>query len=380
MSRDRSQDLDKGLREEVRRVVGRGRRRLVPTYHDLLRRTHELRYLFVELTLDCNLRCLHCGSDCTRDPGAASLSPKAVLNVLREIRAHERYDTHGIAVALTGGEPLCYPGLFELGREIYRLEFPWGMVTNGYGWSPAKVEQAKRAGMHSITVSLDGFAPEHNWLRGRPQSFGRAVETIRLLMADRFWQAMDVITCVNRRNVDDLEALHDLLLELGVPAWRWFTISPIGRAAELPELILSPAQYHQMMTTVERLRQRGQLPVSLSESGYHGPAHELRVRDQYYFCSAGVHTAGIMSTGDILACPNIDRRFRQGNIHTDSFVDVWENRYHLFRNRSWMKVGDCAGCSEWRMCQGNSFHLWDLDEARPRLCHCHAYELLKPSR
>ena len=117
------------------------------------------------------------------------------------------------------------------------------------------------------------------------------------------------------------------------------------------------------------------MKVSLSESGYLGPDHEGTVRTQYYFCRAGINVAGIMVNGDILACPNIDRRFKQGNIREDSFVETWETRYREFRDRSWMKVGDCKKCGQWRYCQGNSLHLWDKDKNRTKLCHCEAFRL-----
>ncbi|MBW2525000.1 MAG: radical SAM protein [Deltaproteobacteria bacterium] len=351
----------------------RARRALVPLYQESARRAHELRYLFVELTLDCNLRCLHCGSDCTRDPDGPRLEPEVLLRVLRELREH--YDPHHLCLALTGGEPLCYPELFELGREIHRLEFPWGMVTNGQAWTPRTVELAKGAAMGSVTVSVDGFAAAHDWLRGRPGAFERATRAVRLLLADRFWQAMDVVTCVHPRNLGELDELHDFLLDLGLGDWRLFVISPIGRAADLAELHLDRGQYRQLLDTVSRLRRRGAMRVSLSESGYQGSTYELAVRDQYFFCRAGINVAGIMANGDILACPNIDRRFRQGNIHTDSFVDVWENRYQQFRDRRWMKTGECTDCAEWRMCQGGSFHLWDPVAGQTRLCHCKRFGL-----
>lgn len=353
----------------------RARRALVPAYQTAVRRAHELRYLFVELTLDCNLRCRHCGSDCTRDPHGPRLEPEVLLRVLREIRQH--YDSHHLCLALTGGEPLCYPELFELGREITRLEFPWGMVTNGLAWTERTVQRAKRAGMQSITVSLDGFEQAHDWLRGRSGSHQRAAATVRMLLADRFWQGMDVVTCVHPRNLDELEAFHDWLVELGLADWRLFIISPIGRAADQTELHLSPAQYRRLLETVRRLRERGALRVSLSESGYQGPAYELAVRDQYFFCRAGINIAGIMANGDILACPNVDRRLRQGNVHTDSFVDVWEHRYQQFRDRRWMRTGQCASCPEWSMCQSGSFHLWDASRGATRLCHCRHFGLLE---
>ena len=82
-----------------------------------------------------------------------------------------------------------------------------------------------------------------------------------------------------------------------------------------------------------------------------------------------------MVNGDILACPNINRRFRQGNIHRDTFVDVWESRFQAFRDRSWMKSGRCAECDEWSLCQGNGMHLWDFDREEPRVCHFRDFEL-----
>lgn len=348
-------------------LLGRFRRSLVPVYQHHSRKLHDLQYVFFELTRNCNLACRHCGSDCIKDPEAPSLAVEKVLGVLRDIKS--RHDSRKIAVALTGGEPLCYPGLFELGGEIAALEFPWGMVTNGWAWTPKVVEAARVARMHSITVSLDGFAASHDWLRGRKGSHQRAEHAISLLAGASFLQAMDVITCVNRRNLSELEDLADRLVGLGIRTWRLFTISPIGRAAAQPELFLTPDEYRGLLDRIRALRERSDIRVSLSESGYLGCERELEVRDQPYFCRAGVNVGGIMVDGDILACPNIDRRFRQGNIHENSFVDVWENRYEAFRNRDWMKVGRCSTCSEWRHCQGNSFHLWDLDRNETKLCH-----------
>lgn len=354
-------------------TITRARRVLLPLYQSTARQLHELKYLFFELTQDCNLRCLHCGSDCQRQSSVPPLPADDILRVLREIKG--RYDSTGISVVLTGGEPLCYPGLFQLGARISGLQFPWGMVTNGFAWTPERIAEARDAGMSAITVSLDGLEEDHDWFRGRDESFRRALTTISLLTANRFWQAMDVITCVNKRNLHSLLSVHRRLLDLGVPSWRLFTISPIGRAPQVPELFLSADEYQRMLATIRELKTVTAMNVELSESGYLGPRHELSVRGQYYFCRAGINVAGIMVNGDILACPNIDRRFRQGNIHQDSFIDVWENRYREFRDRSWMRVGQCRSCSQWRYCQGNSFHLWDFDKGQTKLCHCQQYRL-----
>ena len=217
-------------------LAPRLRRALLPTYQAHARRLHELRYLFLELTRDCNLDCRHCGSACTRETGGPSLAPSAVLRVLREIR--DRYDPRTITVAFCGGEPLCYPEVFLLGQAITNLEFPWGMVTNGYGWTSTKVLQARAAGMQSVTVSLDGLEADHDWLRGRSGAFRQAVDAISMLLRDPSWQMFEVVTCVHPRNLSALDRLHGLVRALGVREWRLFTISPMGRAAGDPELLL----------------------------------------------------------------------------------------------------------------------------------------------
>jgi radical SAM enzyme (rSAM/lipoprotein system) len=346
-------------------------RPLLPWFHRSQRQLHDLRFLFFELTHECNLDCLHCGSDCRKGAADTPLPAEEVLRVLTEIKAH--LDPRRITITLSGGEPLCYPDLFGLGREITTLGYPWGMVTNGYAWNREDASSARRAGLRSVTVSLDGLSAEHDWLRNRPGAFERAAATLRILLAEPFWQALDVVTCVNRRNVDRLVELHDFLRDLGVPAWRCFTISPIGRAAGSEDLFLTRHEFLRMLDTIRTLRSRGDMSVSYSEAGYLGPRHEEGIRDFPYFCRAGINVAGVMVNGDILACPNIDRRLRQGNIAHDSFIEVWNHRYAAFRDRAWMKQGECRNCREWRYCQGNSLHLWDLDRSCTKLCHYRDY-------
>jgi radical SAM protein with 4Fe4S-binding SPASM domain len=336
-------------------------------YQKLVADVHDLHYLFIELTHKCNLKCIHCGSDCVSQPHVPDLPASDILKVLRDIK--KNYNSHTIMVALTGGEALCYPDLFELGKSIYDLEFPWGMVTNGFGWTADTVRRAYRSGMQTFTISLDGMEEDHNWLRGHRESFNRAVNSIRMFMDNPGFKKMDVVTCVNKRNLHSLDDMYDLLKKLGIGNWRFFIVSPIGRASGQPDLFLDREEFRTLLNKIEEFRNRQDIKCNLSESGYIGHDNDRRVRNVPYFCLAGIHVAGIMVNGDILACPNIDRRFRQGNIRNDSFTEVWESGFKEFRDRSWMKTGDCEKCPEWKNCKGNSFHLWDIDAGKSKLCH-----------
>ncbi len=99
---------------------------------------HPLRQLFWESTLRCNLKCRHCGSDCM----TSSLHPDMPFNDFRKVleRIKEKYDSHNIMVIVSGGEPLVREDILKCGREIFNLEFPWGMVSNGRLMSPRMID------------------------------------------------------------------------------------------------------------------------------------------------------------------------------------------------------------------------------------------------
>ena len=90
-----------------------------------------------------------------------------------------------VSIIMTGGEPLMREDLEEVGLELYRRGYPWGIVSNGLYLTGRRLERLMAAGLHSITISLDGFEQEHNWLRGHPESYGRAVEAIKMLVHER---------------------------------------------------------------------------------------------------------------------------------------------------------------------------------------------------
>lgn len=198
---------------------------------DGLIREHPLRQLFWECTLRCNMHCRHCGSDCKKSAWYADMPKEDFLRVLDGVAAHT--DPHKVFVILTGGEPLVRDDLEECGRAIYDRGFPWGVVTNGLYLTPERLEACLRAGMHTATVSLDGFREEHNWMRGNALSYDSAVAAIRMLNAVP-GLVIDVVTCVNRRNYASLEQLKRFLISIGVKRWRMFTVFPVGRGQATP--------------------------------------------------------------------------------------------------------------------------------------------------
>jgi len=204
-------------------------------------------------------------------------------------------------------------------------------------------------------------------MRNSERSYEKALEAIRLLGNTPRINA-DVVTCVNQRNIFQLNEIHKNLIETGIKAWRLFTITPIGRAAEMEELSLTKEQYRYFMDFMVEKRNDHRIRTSFSCEAYTGE-YEEKVRDGFFFCRAGTHIGSILADGGISACPNIDRALVQGNIYTDRFIDVWNNRFEIMRNRSWTKTGICAECPDYSFCEGSGMHWWHGDRKEILGCH-----------
>lgn len=324
---------------------------------------HPLRQLFWECTLRCNLHCRHCGSDCKNDSAVKDMPKNAFMEVLDDVR--KVTDPHKVMVIVTGGEPLMRRDLEECGREMYEKGFPWGMVSNGFALTKTRLDRLMESGLRAITISLDGVGEDHEWMRGVPGSFKRAAEAISMVSATPNLVS-DVVTCVNKRNFDKLPEIKDFLWSIGVKSWRLFTVFPVGRAAEDPELQLSNEQFRGLMEYIKSCRKDG-LDVSYGCEGFLGN-YEGDVRNGFFFCKAGVSVGSVLADGSISACPSIRADYHQGNIYKDNFMDVWENQFRPYRNREWMRKDECADCKWFRYCRGNGMHLRD-ENGKLILCH-----------
>jgi radical SAM enzyme (rSAM/lipoprotein system) len=329
-----------------------------------LKREHPLRQLFWESTLRCNMHCRHCGSDCKAVTTKPDMPREDFFRVLDGIAA--KMDPHQVFVIVSGGEPLMREDLELCGKGIYERGFPWGMVTNGLYLTPQRFHNLRAAGLCSVAVSFDGLEDSHNWLRRNPQSFEMADQALDLLVADGRIK-FDAVTCVNQMNYDQLPAIRDHLIKKGVKAWRLFPIFPMGRAATDPMLQVSNEQFRQLLNFIRETRREGKIHANYSCEGFIGD-YEGDVRDWMFRCAAGVTVGSVLIDGSISACTSIRSNYIQGNIYKDDFLDVWENRYQPYRDRSWMKKDECKDCRYWRYCEGNGMHL-RTDDGRLLVCH-----------
>ena len=321
-----------------------------------LAREHPLKYLFLEITRKCNLDCVYCGSNCSPKGLGRELPAERWIDLLREIARD--FNPRQVMLAITGGEPLLKPGLFDFLKQVSSLGFPFGMVTNGTLLNPEAAKKIVDSGLGSISLSLDAPPEINDQLRGNGTS--RKVEqAIKNLREAGYRGKLEVISTITKPAVPHLEELRRWLAGMLVPLWRLLPVMPIGRATGRADLIPDPMDLKIILDFIEAGRSDRLLPQpEFGEEGYLGEKYEGVVRPYRFQCRAGLTVGGIFFDGKIGACPELGDAFVQGHVDRDNFRKVWDERYQLFRDRSWTRKDACADCDAFKTCGGGSLHLY----------------------
>lgn len=335
-------------------------------YREGLKKAPQLRHLFLELTLRCNEKCLHCGSNCG-DVKSEELTADQYGKFLAEVKGD--MGTGGKMLCITGGEPLLRKDFFEIMEHAHKLGFSWGMTSNATLLTPDVAKDLKRVGMGTISVSIDGLEETHDAFRRTPGGWKKGMEGVENLLNEGGFKSVQITTVVTHKNIGELEELYKIFNDMDIDSWRVINIEPMGRAKQHPDYLLTKEDYRYMFEFIRSKRIAGE-PVTYGCSHYLGMEFEHEVRDWYYICTAGTYIASIMANGDITACLDIERRpeFIQGNIIRDRFKDVWENKFQIFRRDLSDSNEKCSSCPECRYCHGDGYHCWDYDNNKPNLC------------
>jgi radical SAM protein with 4Fe4S-binding SPASM domain len=237
------------------------------------------------------------------------------------------------------------------------------MTTGGRGITRELAVKMNEAGLHSVSVSVDGLAPAHDAIRRAPSSHASALAALRHLREAGLRIAAN--TNLNRINRGDLEALYELLRGERIVAWQVQITVPLGRAADRPEMLLQPYDLIELIPRIAALKKRafndGILIMPGNNLGYFGPEENLLRstksggRDHFMGCQAGKFVMGIESNGGVKGCPSLQPVYVGGNVRSRSVRELWNQTDELAFARE-RTTGDlwgfCASCPYAEACMG----------------------------
>lgn len=353
----------------LKKIYKLGELTLMSNYKKQEREKHTLTDLFWECTLTCNAKCKHCGSSAEKKKYDGELTTEEIKSAFKQIA--NDMDASKILVHVTGGEPLVRQDLCEVMEyATKKLGFHWGMTTNGILLNDENIEKLRKANMETISISIDGLEQTHDTFRGVPGSYKTIINNIKKLKEANFVKHIQVTTVFHKENINQLNELYNIMLDLGLDSWRLVSMDPIGRANENNNLLLDGKEIKQLLDFIKSKKSNKKLTVTYGCPSFLGLDYEKEVRNYYFYCRTGINIASILYNGDLFVCPNVPRikRFIQGNIRTDNFKDVWDNKYKEFRKKDRTKCEECNKCEQWEYCLGGAFHTWDFTDNEQNKC------------
>lgn len=353
----------------LKKIYKLGELALMKNYKEQELINHRLIDLFWECTLTCNAKCKHCGSSAEKKQYDGELTTEEIKSAFKQIA--NDMDASKILINVTGGEPLVRKDLCEVMEyATNELGFHWGMTTNGILLTEENIEKLRKANMETISISIDGIEETHNKFRGVPNSYQIIINNIKNLKKAGYVKHIQVTTVFHKENINQMEELYQIMLGLGLDSWRLVSMDPIGRANENDNLLLNGKEIKQLLDFIKSKKKDRRLELTYGCPGFLGLEYEKEVRKHYFYCRTGINVASILYNGDLFVCPNVPRikRLIQGNIKTDNFKDIWNNKYKEFRTKDRTKCDKCKKCEYWDYCLGGAYHTWNFTDNEQNKC------------
>jgi radical SAM protein with 4Fe4S-binding SPASM domain len=231
-----------------------------------------------------------------------------------------------------------------------------GIISNALAWTDETVENLVSLNPYAVGFSVDGEEQLHDYLRGIPGSHKKVFKYIKEL------NNKGVVTCavtaVNNKNLKELVQIRNRLMVYGVDAWQLQLASPMGRMAENKDMVLNEDEHYELGKFIIETRER--LPAMNVQAadciGYFGTLENKLRNREWDGCSAGIHSIGIDSDGNVRGCLSIrtDKAI-EGNIRETPLKELWmsDTTFKYNRQFSVNNLGDkCKGCNYGTQCKG----------------------------
>ncbi|MFU8768181.1 MAG: 12,18-didecarboxysiroheme deacetylase [Desulfotignum sp.] len=320
------------------------------------------------MTRRCNLKCVHCYARSEDISYDNELTREQALSMMVDLA------DFGVPVLLfSGGEPLVHPRLVEYAQYAVSKGMRAVISTNGTLITKEKAIVLKQIGLSYVGISLDGLEQTHDRFRGVKGSFRRAMAAIENCQTAGI--KVGLRFTINKRNVQDIPGIFDLLEEKNIPRACFYHLVYSGRGSEIAKEDLTHEETRQVLDLImERTRDlhdRNKPKEILTVDNHaDGPYIYQRLLDEDPERAAEVLELLEMNEGNNsgrgIGCISWDgevypdqfwREKSLGNIKDHPFSQIWTDESNEFlmklKEKKKHVKGRCAQCRWLDICSGN---------------------------
>ncbi len=320
------------------------------------------------VTRRCNLKCVHCYSHSDDRDYPDELSFKEGISLIDDLA-----EFGSPVVLFSGGEPLIRRDILDLIEHAVTRKMRAVLSTNGTLITSAVASKLKKIGLSYVGISLDGLESVHDAFRGIPGTFARVMIAIR--NCQEVGLKVGLRFTINRRNVNDIPGIFDLVDERNIPRICFYHLVYAGRGTELVNEDLDHAQTRDVLDLImdrtKLLHDKG-LPVEVLTVDNHadGPYLYLRLTSENRTRADEVLKLLKMNEGNNsgrgIGCVSWDgaihadqfwRHHSFGNVRKRPFSNIWNDSSDEFlmklKEKKKHVKGRCSQCRWLDICGGN---------------------------
>ena len=317
--------------------------------------TNPFQGIALEITKQCNLRCLHC----YLAAGPASDRELTFPEIQRVLHAIQNLG--GVSVAVGGGEPLLRGDCLDILESAASLELLMSLGTNGTLIDKPLAKRLSELPV-KIQVSLDGATPQtHDRIRGEG-SYELAVRGIDHLLNEGMEKEVLIAFTPMKLNIHEVPDIIEFAIERHIPVVQFPPLSPSGRARDhWSELKLSDDEtlwfWEYVSKKADALKGKMDLLADCFSININNPGVPYR-------CSIGTQLR-VDPNGDVYPCQcfHFGREYCLGNVRETSLEHIVHSQRlqqamdECFHRPS--RIRDCQAC-DWRNfcgsgCMGNAY-------------------------
>lgn len=320
-----------------------------------------------EVTQACDLVCLQCRACAQpfRSPFELStLEGEHLIDQVAELAAP--------VFVLTGGDPLKRPDIYRLVEHGTQAGLKTSVTPCA---TPLLTREAiakfQQCGLAHLALNLDGSTAEiHDSFLGILGSFALTLDAVR--WANELGLPVQINTTITRRNLEDLEAIAELLKKLNIALWSVFFLVPMGRAQI--DGLLSAEEFEQVFGKLHFISQNVRFYITTTDAQHyrrylaqkraerrHGSVPAPHEGDKASHDSIGRSPRGINDGKGFVFISHYGEVYPSGflpvsagNIRHQPLPDIYRNSplFRALRNSSNLK-GRCGVCEFRELCGGS---------------------------
>lgn len=300
----------------------------------------------IEITNQCNIRCIHCYGDFGEIP-CKMMNAEIVKGILKDLR-----ELGVRIIEITGGEATTHPKIEEIMEYALSLSFDQvSLLTNGVKMSKKLINILEK-GKEKVYVQIDLHSLDENyfeWFTKVPNILEKVKNNIITLAEKNVM--LRVATILTPQNIDEITDIADWVHALGIVHYAISPVVSLGRANETNmELFLTMDDALRAEKKIQSIARKYENFLNIISSDFKKQVN----------CGCITSHIVINSEGDIKMCTMDNMSYFKGsigNVLQNNVKEIFCKNAELLNtlftaNAPRMNAEQCSGCEYAGFCNG----------------------------